>query len=51
MDSGMFDIYKRKIEVLRNKLKNMIRSYLNSGNELYPEEDITETSGNEVSEN
>jgi len=51
MDSRMFDIYKRKIEVLRNKLKNMIRSYLNSGNELYPEEDIIETSGNEISEN
>ncbi|MCK4729950.1 MAG: hypothetical protein KAT28_01385 [Candidatus Aenigmarchaeota archaeon] len=51
MDSGMFDIYKRKVDMLRNKLKNMIKDYLSSGSELDSGEDIMETSSDESSEN
>lgn len=51
MDSGMFEIYKRKVDMLRNKLKNMIGDYLSSGTELDSGEDIMETSGDDNSEN
>ena len=51
MDAEIFEIYKRKFEILRNKLKNLIRGYLNSGNSLDSEGVVAEPSSDENPEN
>ncbi len=51
MDAEIFEIYKRKFEVLRNKLKNLIRGYLDSGNGLDSEGVVAEPFSDENPEN
>jgi len=51
MDAKIFEIYKRKFEVLRNKLKKIIGDYLSSGGEMDSEVDIGGTSSDENPEN
>ncbi len=48
MDAEIFEIYKRKVEVLRNKFKNIIRDYLSSRSELDSEGAMTEISENHL---